>query len=192
MNKSAKTSMVTLAVILAVCCGWYFLLYRPKVLGLDQLKQRSEQLLTKVSGYQITDAALAAMETQLEQKRKALQAKQAKLLSKEELQAAVAGIKRCGERLGLRFQRIIPDYTSLTSLEAGMTDAVGVRKLVVHLTMRGRYKTFGNFLHALTALPFLVSLGEIHVVYHQGWFPDLELSVDTELFLTDKREVWPH
>lgn len=183
MNESSKLAVIVLAILVLICAGWYALFYRPQLVQVQTLKQKTDDLVLKINSFTITDEQLLTLEAQVAEKRSLVQQRKTKLVTKEELPKVVDQIRREGNKYGLRFQQIIPDFNALVQAPGPETEAGGIRKLVLHLSMRGRYLSFGKFLEALMAMPFQVSLGEFRVAYEDGTFPELQLGVDTEVYL---------
>ena len=184
MNETAKTLAVAVAILFVLCVGWFFSHYRPNLARVTVLQEKKEELLNKIRGFRISDAELASLEKRVDSHRRGLRAARARFVSKDDLEYAVEQIKLQGARLGLKFDQIIPDYASLMTIASLSEAGAQVQKLTVHLNMRGGYNSFGRFLESLEKLPFLVSLGEVSVVYHKGIHPELELVADAQLFVT--------
>ncbi len=188
MSDSTKTLLLAVVVLLALCAGWFMVHYRPNLIKVQALQQKKEELMDQIRGFRISAAELDALEQQVKMQRQSLKTTRARLVQKDELGQAVEQIRNGGKRHGLQFQQIIPDYASLMTIGSLSDAATEVQKLTVHLNMRGGYKNFGRFLESLSKLPFLVSLGDVSVVYHKGAQPELELVADAQLFVTGKQE----
>lgn len=188
MSASTKRLVIAVTCMAAICAAWYFLMYRPKLLMVTELEQKKQEMLAKIRSLRVTDNELVSTEQKVMALRQALAQTQASLISLDDLEFAVKQIRRHGERFGLRFDKIIPDYDSLITVSKLSNTNSSVQRLTLHLSLRGKYMNFGRFLESLTTLPFLVSLGDVNVIYHNGMFPELELMADAELFIVEKKE----
>ncbi len=187
MTETLKTALIASALLIALCLGWFFFLYQPKTSKLAIVKKETQDLIFKVKSIRVTNAEVIALGKQVEAAKNEIKLTQRKIIFKDDLPAAIKKIKNSGSKFGLKFHQIIPDYTSLiNSREEEQEANTGLLKLTVHFKLQGYYKSFGKFLSSLDKLPFLVSLGEVTIIYNDNIHPQLTILFDGVLFLYDK------
>jgi len=178
-----KPLLIAAAVLLGVCCAWYFFLYDPGLSKLQVINDETEKLLVKLQSFRVTDEQLSSLEEQIRKIDNELHQVQAKVLPKGELPLVIDQIQKKGRVFGLKFSAIIPEYKSLVNAEEPESGSGDLIKLTVHAQLQGYYKNFGRFLESLAQLPFYVSLGEISLVYHEPVYPQIVILVDFVLYL---------
>ncbi|MFQ5751340.1 MAG: type 4a pilus biogenesis protein PilO, partial [bacterium] len=109
--------------------------------------------------------------------------KQKKIIPKDDLALIVQEIQRKGRTFGLKFDTVIPDYETLMNDPGTEKESEEVLKLTVHMKLQGFYKSFGRFVESLNSLPFYLSIGELTLVYNEKIYPEVEILVDTVLYL---------
>ena len=187
MTETLKTALIASALLIALCLGWFFFLYQPKTSKLAIVKKETQDLIFKVKSIRVTNAEVIALGKQVEAAKNEIKLTQRKTIFKDDLPAAIKKIKNSGSKFGLKFHQIIPDYTSLISSKEKEQEAnAGLLRLTVHFKLQGYYKSFGKFLSSLDKLPFLVSLGEVTIIYNADIHPQLTILFDGVLFLYDK------
>ncbi len=187
MTETLKTALIASAFLIALCLGWFFFLYQPESSKLAIVKKETQDLIFKVKSIRVTNAEVIALGKQVESIKNDLKLTQEKIIFKHDLPAAIKKIKNSGSKFGLKFHQIIPDYSSLINSKEKEQEAnAGLLKLTVHFKLQGYYKSFGKFLSSLDKLPFLVSLGEVTIIYNADIHPQLTILFDGVLFLYDK------
>ncbi len=187
MNESLKVLLLAMGLLLAACCLWFFFFYRPEISRMKDIEKATQDLVSKLQSFRVDDRQIAALEQRVRTLKTEVESTQRKIINKDALKSAVRQLEQQGRKFGLKFQTIIPDYTSL--MEVGRQDESGedVMQLTVHIKLQGRYRNFGRFLESLGELPFLISLGEISILYNEKVFPQLEVLMDTILYLQEVR-----
>ncbi|RMF63780.1 MAG: hypothetical protein D6743_10280 [Calditrichaeota bacterium] len=183
MTETVRTLIVASAVLLIICVGWFFFLYKPEIAKLQVLKEDTEKLMLKLQSLRVNDEQLKALQKQAELQDTELRRLEARLVHKEDLPMLVTALKRRGKRFGLRFDRILPDYDHL--MEGGQENPARALKLVIHLKLQGRYKSLGKFIDSLNDLPYLLSVGEVTLNYDQRIYPELEIILDVAAYLQE-------
>lgn len=187
MTETLKTVLIASALLIALCLGWFFFLYQPKTSRLEIVKKETQDLIFKVKSIRVTNAEVIALAKQVEIIKNEIKLTQEKIIFKHDLPAAIKKIKNSGSKFGLKFDQIIPDYTSLiNSKEKEQEASAGLLRLTVHFKLQGYYKSFGKFLSSLEKLPFYMSLAEVRIVYSDNIHPQVGILFDGVLFLYDK------
>ena len=187
MTETLKTALIASALLIALSLGWFFFLYQPKTSKLAIVKKETQDLIYKVKSIRVTNEEVIALGKQVESVKNEIKLTQKKIIFKDDLPAAIKKIKNSGSKFGLKFHQIIPDYTSLVNSKEKQQEAnPGLLKLTVHFKLQGYYKSFGKFLSSLDKLPFLVSLGEVTIIYNDNIHPQVGILFDGVLFLYDK------
>ena len=187
MTETLKTALIASALLIALGLGWFFFLYQPKTSRLETIKKETQDLIFKVRSIRVTNAEVIALAKQVEIIKNEIKLTQEKIIFKHDLPAAIKKIKNSGSKFGLKFDQIIPDYTSLiNSKEKEQESSAGLLRLTVHFKLQGYYKSFGKFLSSLEKLPFYMSLAEVRIVYSDNIHPQVGILFDGVLFLYDK------
>lgn len=175
--------LIASALLLTLCLGWFFLLYTPKVSKMETIKEETQNIVFKLQSLQVTDEQVESLEKQVELLESQTKRTQNKIMTKDDLQEAVAAMRKIGRRFGLKFHKIIPDYSSLIGSDDAEQLNPEVLKLTVHLKLQGYYTNFGKFLSSLDELPFYVSLGEMTLVYNPVIHPEIDILLDAVVYL---------
>ncbi len=187
MTETLKTVLIASALLIALCVGWFFFLYQPKVSRLETVKEETQDIVFKLKSIHVTEAQVSALEKQVEIIKKNVKLKQKKIIFKDDLPAAIMEIKKTGGKFGLKFDQIIPDYSSLLNSEENEQESNSeLLKLIVHFKLQGYYRNFGQFLGSLNELPFYMSLGEVRIGYNDSIHPEVDVLFDGVLFVHDK------
>jgi len=187
MTETLKTALIASALLIALGLGWFFFLFQPKTSRMETIKKETQDLIFKVRSIRVTNAEVIALGKQVEIIKNEIKLTQEKIILKDDLPAAIKKIKNSGSKFGLKFDQIIPDYTSLiNSKEKEQESSAGLLRLTVHFKLQGYYKSFGKFLSSLEKLPFFMSLAEVRIVYNDNIHPQVAIFFDGVLFLYDK------
>lgn len=187
MTEALKTVLIAGALLIILCLGWFFFLYQPKSSRLETVKKETQEIVFKLRSMRVTEAQVVALEKQVEVVKNDIKLTQDKIIFKDDLPAAIKEIKINGSKFGLKFHKIIPDYSSLlNSKESEQESNAGLLRLTVHFKLQGYYKSFGKFLSSLDKLPFYMSLEEVTIVYNDSIHPQLDILFDGVLFLREK------
>lgn len=182
-----KPFLVAMAILLAVSVGWYFFLYRPEASKSQVFKEQTEQLMIQLQSLRVTDVQISTLQTQIEKLNVELAKTNARVSPKDDLPKLIEQIKSRGAASGLKFITIIPDYNSLVS--KADVETPEILKLTVHFQIQGYYKSFGNFIESLAALPFFVSVADFSLTYEETIFPQLLITADMVLYLRQTNET---
>lgn len=186
MSESLRTLIVATLLLVLICLGWFFLLYRPGVSKVTTISEDSKELLAKLQSFHVSDGQIKALEKQVEILKRDIRLKKAKIVPKDELSTVVRQFQQKGRGFGLKFHSIIPDYESLIRVENEERESGSeVLKLTVHIKLQGSYRSFGRFLDSLDEFPFLISLAEMNVMYNSSIFPELDILLDIVLYLRE-------
>lgn len=185
MNESLRALLIAVGLLLVICAAWFFLFYLPEVARVNDIKNETDDLVTKLQSFRVDDRQLAALEAQVKTLKTQIESTQKKIIKKDGLKSAVTQIEVQGRKFGLKFLTIIPDYDSLMEVDQQDQSDKEVLQLTVHIKLQGTYRSFGRFLESLRELPFLVSLGEISLLYNEKIFPRLDVLADTILYLQE-------
>lgn len=187
MLKPFKNLFLAGSVLALLCLAWYLMLYRTEVSKLHLLKQETQNVAWKLQSLRVTEEQIASLETQIGSLQSELAKTQRKLLAKNDLPKIIQRIQRRARRYGLRFGQVIPDYEMLIAIPDQENGPSDILQLTVHMKLQGYYKNFGNFVNSLPTLPFYVSVGEVTLLYNETIHPELEIIVDTVLYLRESR-----
>lgn len=179
--------LIASALLITLCLGWFFLLYRPEVSKVEAIREKTEDLLIQLRSLRVTEAQVTILEKRVEGIKNEIKLTQNKMIAKDDLQVAINQVRKNGSWFGLKFHKIIPDYPSLIGSEEAMHANSEVLELTVHFKMQGYYKNFGKFLSSLDKLPFYISLGEIRLVYNGLIHPEIDILMDAVLYLHQKK-----
>ncbi|MFQ5675152.1 MAG: hypothetical protein ACE5G1_04585 [bacterium] len=189
ISSTAKTVLIASAFLLTLCFGWFFLLYQPKVSKMETIKEETQNIIFKLQSLRVTEEQVASLEKQVELLKRQTKLTQNKIMTKDDLQAAIAAMRKIGRRFGLKFDKIIPDYPSLIGSNDAKQSNPEVLKLIIHFKMQGYYMNFGKFLSSLDKLPFYVSLGEMTLVYNPLIHPEIDILLDAVVYLRTNSAV---
>lgn len=189
MTDSFKSILIATALLIVIGVTWFFILYRPEVAELQSLKEKTEDVLMSLRSLRVTDAQVNALAERAEALKQDITAVQAKIAPKSQLPAIVEQIRRKGQRYGLKFHNIIPDYNSLLSMSSEQNGQTDILKLTLHIKLQGRYKNLGKFIESLGDLPVYLSIGELSINYQEAIHPELEIYLDTILYLRDVKKI---
>lgn len=188
MQRYKQTLILTGVLLIAVCAGWYVLLYQPKAAKIESFRTETNKLLTKIQSLKVSDQKLA----QLEKKVKDLQAENSRLLAriypKSELSVITAQLKKHGAQYGLKYEVILPDYESLLSDPTFERKESDLITLPLHLTFKGQYLRVGHFIESLQDLPFLISVGEVSIIHNEEKSSELLITLEAVLYLRETSE----
>lgn len=184
MPASKKTLIIVAGLLPIICLGWYLAFYHPKASRLRILRRDMENLLIKIQSLKVTDKQITSLEKQIDKLETEITEIQRKVLLKSELPTVVRQFERKGRSFGLKFHSIIPDYDSLMRIPRE-EEAPDLLKLTVHFKLQGYYKNFGNFIDSLDELPFIISLDEMSLHFNKRIHPELEINLDTVLYLQE-------
>ena len=183
MSESLKPLIIATVLLLAICAGWYFVIYRPDASKLETVEQDAKDLLLRLQSFAVTDKQLAALEKQIEKLQEEIVNTQSKLIPKDQLSKIVAQIQKRGKARGLKFDIMIPDFDSLINDPDEGNVIEDLLKLKVHMKIQGRYKNFGKFTDSFAGLPFYISVDELLLVYNEQIHPEIEILMDAVLYL---------
>lgn len=143
----------------------------------------------KLQSLRVSEKKMGALQTSIDTLADEITKTQRMLIAKDDLPAAIDYIRRRGRTFGLTFHQVIPDYQELIPDSDEKSAASGVLRLTVHMKIQGRYKNFGNFIRSLATLPFYVSVSDVTLVYNQDIHPELEIMLDTVVFLLNSSKI---
>jgi Tfp pilus assembly protein PilO len=183
MSETKKTLIIAASLLLIIGLGWYLVFYQPRLSKVTTLKNETDNLLTKIRSFRVTDQQIAGLEKGIEKLEKELSEVQEKVFLKPELPKVVRMFEAKGKSFGLKFDTAIPDYASLIRIPQQEEEASDLLKLTVHFRLQGYYRSFGNFIDTLDEFPFTISLGEIGLYYNERIYPELEINLDVVFYL---------
>lgn len=187
MNESLKVLLIAVGLLLAACCLWFLFFYRPEISRMKDIEKRTHDLVSKLQSFSVDDRQIVALEERVRTLKTEVESTQRKIINKDALKSAVRQLERQGRKFGLKFQTIIPDYDSLMEVGRDNESREDVMQLTVHIKLQGTYRNFGRFLESLGTLPFLISLGEVSILYNEKVFPQLDVLLDAILYLQEAR-----
>jgi len=144
--------------------------------------------MLKLQSFSASDRDIKALEERVELLRKGIKISQEKIVTKDQLESIVGQIKSRGQKYGLKFHSMLPDYDNLIKVKGEEKEFSEVSQLKIEIKMQGYYKRFGQFIDSFDEFPFLVSLGEISVNYNGEIHPELEIYLEAILYLREKDE----
>ncbi len=187
MTDSLKSIIVATVLLILIGTCWFVLLYRPENIQLQLLKDKTNHVLLQLRSLRVTDAQVFALQQQVERLKDELARKQKRIVVKNQLPVVVNQIKMKGQRFGLKFQNIIPDYNSLVDADSEDEIQADILKLTLHIKLQGYYKSLGKFIAALNDLPYYLSIEELNINYKHAIHPELEVFLDTVVYLKDDK-----
>ncbi|MFQ5706414.1 MAG: type 4a pilus biogenesis protein PilO [bacterium] len=189
MAESKRVLIFAVVLLVVVSLGWYFVFYQPKASSIITLKEDSQRLLLKLKSLQVTDKRIATLENQIEKLQDQIDQHRTKIWPKSDMPRMVKQIEKQGRVFGLKFQSVIPEYDALMSLPDASRRKGDLLELTVHFKLQGSYKNFGRFVESLQKLPFVISLGEMSMVFNKELYPELEIMLDAVLYLRESSPV---
>ena len=189
ITDSLKSIIVATVLLILIGTCWFVLLYRPETVQLELLKDKTNHVLLQLRSLRVTNAQVVALQQQVERLKDELSRKQKRIVAKNQLPVVVKEIKMKGQRFGLKFQNIIPDYNSLVDADSEIEIQADILKLTLHIKLQGYYKSLGKFIAALNDLPYYLSIEELNINYEHTIHPELEVFLDTVVYLKDDKST---
>jgi len=189
MSESLKSIIIASVLLIILAGTWFLFLYQPEVSKLQLLKEKTEDVLLQLQSLRVTDEQLNALEQKVAVLRAEIATAQSRIMPKNDLPAIVDKLRRKGERYGMKFNNIIPDYNSLVDAQTEEQAETDILQLTIHLKMQGYYKNLGRFIESLEDMPVFVSVGELSINYQEKVHPELEIFLDVIVFLKDANQT---
>ena len=189
ITDSLKSMVVATVLLIVIGTCWFVLLYRPEIIQLQLLEDKTDHVLLQLRSLRVTDAQVVALQQQVERLKYELTKKQKRIVPKNQLPVVVEQIKMIGQRFGLKFQNIIPDYNSLVDADSEIEIQADILKLTLHIKLQGYYKSLGKFIVALNELPYYLSIEELNINYEHTIHPELEIFLDIVVYLKDDKSL---
>ena len=184
MSDGWRTILIASLLLVAMSCGWFFFIYQPKVSRMQTFKDESGNILLKLRSMRVTEAQVTALKEQVASIKAEIAKSQRRIVPKDRLPDVVESVRQAGMKYGLKFLSILPDYQSL--MKGSGDSGSDVLKLTIHMKMQGDYVSLGNFIESLASAQYYISVGELTVSYNRKLYPELDIIVDTQVYLRNE------